>query len=182
MKPVRIGKTLVTLVVGLFWAAPLWAESVYRQHQQVAYATVLSAQPIEQSFVERVPREECWSEPVVETERHRSSATGTILGGIIGAAVGNRLGHNKSNKRVGAVAGALLGASIGNDISSRHHRASRHYREQTQCRTVYDEIEQSRTVGYRVKYRYNGQTYTTQTRHHPGDTLKLQLTFAPVEE
>ncbi|MCG8671543.1 MAG: glycine zipper 2TM domain-containing protein [Pseudomonadales bacterium] len=146
------------------------------------YGTVLSASPITKIISYHEPRQQCWVETVERGGHQEYSATGTILGGVIGAAIGNRVGHKKRNKQVGAVAGALLGASIGNDISRRN--APRHggYSEQVEkCKVVNEYVEEEQVVGYKVSYRYQGETYTTRTQNHPGDTIKLKLSVTPVE-
>lgn len=146
------------------------------------YATVLSATPITKIFRYQEPRQECWVETVHHPGRREHSATGTILGGVIGAAIGNHLGHKRPNKQVGAVAGALLGASIGNDISRKHARHHGGYSEQVEkCQTVHDTVEEERVVGYRISYRYRGNTYHTRTERDPGDTIKVKLSITPVE-
>ena len=146
------------------------------------YATVLAAKPITKTFSYQQPRQECWIETVQRPAHREHNATGTILGGVIGAAIGNKLGHKKRNKQVGAVAGALLGASIGNEIGRKNARTYGGYSEQVEkCQTVQETIEEERVVGYDVSYRYQGKTYYTTTSHHPGDTIKLQLSVTPVE-
>ena len=145
------------------------------------YGTVLDSRPIVEVFRHKEPQERCWDEKVVHRRDHRKSATSTILGGIIGAAIGNKVGHGRDNKRIGAVAGAVLGASIGNDVG-RNHRKSRHYVSVEQrCSTVYEEIEEERVIGYKVKYRYAGQTYTTQTTRAPGHSIRLRVSVEAVE-
>lgn len=154
-----------------------------RPHEHFEFATVLSATPIKEIIRQQQPEQQCWQQPVaVQRERREHhSATNAIVGGIIGAAIGNQLGHHKRNKQVGAVAGALLGASIGNDLGRPAHAGyTTHYRQELQCNTVYRQVEEERIVGYRVRYRYQGQTFTTQTAEHPGDTLRLRVSMEPV--
>lgn len=180
MKTILVALSVSALVGGSVVSAAVRAEShTSSTNAQYQYATVLSAKPITEIIVRSEPQQECWQEPVVEYHRNQGSHTSTLLGGLIGAAVGNRLGHHKQNKKVGAVAGALLGASIGHDLG-RNQASASSYSEQTQCRTVYRSIEEERVVGYRVRYRFNGETYSTQTPQHPGDSLRLRITHEPV--
>lgn len=151
------------------------------------YAKVLEAKPITQTVRVSSPQEECWQEEVVHEDSKPRSATGAILGGIVGAAVGNELGHKKSNKRVGAVAGAILGSSIGHNASRNNERNSSHRGNHHQqvsveerCRTFNNYHEEERVTGYNVLYRYNGDTYSTVTTKHPGDSLKLRVAITPV--
>lgn len=179
MKNILVAISVASLVGGSVASAAVRAESQGRSEKtHYQYATVLSAKPIKEIFVRSEPQQECWQEPVVEHHRNQGSHTSTLLGGLIGAAVGNKLGHRKQNKKVGAVAGALLGASIGHDIG-RNRASASSYSEQTQCRTVYRSVEEERVVGYRVRYRFNGETYSTQTPQHPGDSLRLRITHEP---
>lgn len=147
------------------------------------YASVVEVEPITHTVRVSTPRKECWQEQVVhEKSRHRS-ASGAILGGIIGAALGNELGHKKSNKRVGAVAGAILGSSIGNNISRNggHRRNHGLYTSvEERCRTYNDYHEEERVSGYNVRYRYNGETYSTVTSRDPGDSIKLKVSITPI--
>lgn len=34
-------------------------------------------------------------------------------------------------------------------------------------------------VGYRVKFRYNGQTFWTRTHRHPGDRIPVRVSVEP---
>lgn len=142
------------------------------------YGQVLRAKPIYETHRTSVPRQSCWQEQVTHRSRSNSS-TGTIVGGIIGAAVGHELGHKKRNKQIGAVAGAVLGSSIGYDLTrGQRHQPVHSTRER--CETVYEEHSERVIVGYRVKYRYNGQVYRTRTDRHPGDRVKLKVSVTPV--
>jgi uncharacterized protein YcfJ len=160
-----------------------------RDHQQhrhgpsahYEYGRVIKAKPIYETRVTSTPRQSCWQEQVTTHRQSGSnSSTGTIVGGIIGAAVGHELGHKKRNKQIGAVAGAVLGSSIGYDLTrgKRHSRPVHSTRER--CETVYDEHSDRVVVGYRVKYRYNGQIYRTRMDRHPGDRIKLKVSVTPV--
>ncbi|MDO6461671.1 hypothetical protein Q4485_13255 [Granulosicoccaceae sp. 1_MG-2023] len=40
---------------------------------------------------------------------------------------------------------------------------------------------QKHISGYKVTYRYNGRTYHTFTRHHPGTRLSLAVNIRPLE-
>lgn len=163
---------------GLLLTASVQAEPASRYE----FGTVLESHPIMEISRHQEPRQQCWDESVVYQERRRhQSATGTILGGIIGAAIGNKVGHGKSNKRVGAVAGAVLGATIGNDVSRKGRHGHSYQAVEQRCRTVYDVVEEERVVGYKVKYRYAGHTYTTETAKDPGSSLRLKVSIEPME-
>ena len=168
---------ILLVAVGLFLVASVQADPVSRYE----FGTVLESHPIMEISRHQEPRQQCWDEAVVYQERRHQSATGTILGGIIGAAIGNKVGHGRSNKRVGAVAGAVLGATIGNDISRKGRHGHNYQAVEQRCRTVYDVVEEERVVGYKVKYRYAGHTYTTETAKDPGSSLRLKVSVEPME-
>ncbi len=164
-------------VTGVLLAVSVQADPASRYE----FGTVLESHPIMAVSRLQEPRQQCWDEPVVFQERRRQSATGTILGGIIGAAIGNKVGHGRSNKRVGAVAGAVLGATIGNDISRKGRHGHSYQAVEQRCRTVYEVVEEERVIGYNVKYRYAGHTYTTETEKDPGSSLRLKVSIEPME-
>lgn len=173
--------------VGTVYAGPAYTESGYEAQgygepaSRYEFGTVVESHPIMQIYRHKEPQQQCWDEPVTYQSRRKESATGTILGGIIGAAIGNGVGHGRDNKRIGAVAGAVLGASIGNDLSRKGRHGRTHQSVEQRCRTVYEEVEEERVVGYQVKYRYAGHTYTTETAQDPGNSIKLKVTVMPVE-
>lgn len=149
------------------------------------YAQVKKVTPIYKTVEHRVPHRECWVETVrTEKPRRHNSATGTLVGGVIGGAIGHAVGHGNSNKKVGAVVGTLLGMSVGNDISrqSRHNNNSHQqvsYNDVERCETTYRYETEEKLSGYRVSYRYHGQTYTTRTRKHPGDRIRIAVNIKP---
>jgi uncharacterized protein YcfJ len=146
------------------------------------YAKVVDAQPIYQTVEYDTPERKCWTESVAYQKPHSTSGTGTILGGIIGAAIGNGLGHKKSNRRVGAVAGAVLGASIGSDISRKNSgHSTTEYRDQKHFEVTHRIRKEEELIGYRVTYKYHGQTYQTRTDKHPGKELKIAVNVQPTE-
>ena len=173
--------------IGLIFAIsgsvePVYAEQGYTESaSRYEYGTVVESHPIMQIYRHKEPQQQCWDEPVTYQQRRNQSATGTILGGIIGAAIGNGVGHGRDNKRIGAAAGAVLGASIGNDLSGKGRHGRAHQSIEQRCRTVYESVEEERIVGYQVKYRYAGHTYTTETAQDPGNSIRLKVTVEPVE-
>ncbi|MBN0988468.1 glycine zipper 2TM domain-containing protein [Amphritea pacifica] len=181
MKKIIAGSLiLLGLASGMAQADPRFKEK--RHHQE--FARVTHVEPIVVQTERRIPRRECWEEDVrYETPaHHRKSYTGPILGGIIGGAIGNELGAGQDNKKVGAVVGAVLGASIGNDISrNSHHRGNNvEYRTETRCNVQHDIEYYERVTGYKVTYRYNGQTYQTRMDHDPGDRIRVRVSVSPV--
>lgn len=153
----------------------------------IDYAKVTHVEPIFETLVHSVPKEQCWNERVRSRKDYRpESTTPVLLGALIGGAIGNELGHRKRNKQVGAVVGGLLGGSIGQDIardSRRHHnhQHTNHYETIERCEVSYDRHEEQSVVGYDVTYLYHGNKYTTQTDRHPGKKVKVQISVLAVE-
>lgn len=113
----------------------------------------------------------------------------TVVGSLIGGAVGNQFGGGRGKDAL-TVLGAIAGARIAN--RPRHHAYDdsefvyRRYPDSheepisvEQCtqteRTRY--VEQ--ITGYRVRYRYNGETYTKTTSEHPGKRIPLEVRVTP---
>ena len=142
-------------------------------------ARVIWARPIYETVEVARPVEECRTERVVHRGRRAHSYTGTIAGGIIGGVVGNQIGRG-SGRTILTVAGGLLGASIGHDLSNRSVRRPRVTRKEV-CEVVEHYEEREQIVGYRVKYRYNGQTFITRTQEHPGKRIRIRVKVKPVD-
>jgi uncharacterized protein YcfJ len=78
--------------------------------------------------------------------------------------------------------GAVLGGSIGNDIGRRQQGYGQPVRYGTEevCATQYEERAEQRLTGYRVTYRYAGETYTTTMDRDPGSSLRVRVDVTPV--
>lgn len=173
-----IGARMLTLVV----AATLVPTTALADGRY-QYARVLSSDPIYETVSYTVPVEECRQEPVAyPQDRGRASATGPIVGAIIGGALGNAVGHKKRNKQVGTAVGAILGGSIGADIARRHRQQNAYTRYGTEqvCSVYHEERFEEELTGYRVTYRYGGETYSTTLDHDPGDSLRVRVHVTPV--
>ena len=87
-------------------------------------------------------------------------------------------GHGKT---VLTIAGAITGASIGTQIAHGNNDDYSSHRVQ-RCHTT----DQSRIVedidGYRVTYRYNGETFTKRTSTRPGKRIPINVRVTPYEE
>ncbi len=133
------------------------------------YAEVVQADPIIEVVRDPVLREVCHNVPGTQK---RKSVTPHILGGIIGGVLGNQIGSG-SGRTVATIAGAVLGTSLGAD-----HSRKRRDSDVKHCELTEDYREHERVAGYRVKYRYDGELRTAETRKHPGKYLKLELRVA----
>lgn len=49
------------------------------------------------------------------------------------------------------------------------------------CRTVKRYEPRQQLIGYRVDYRYEGQTFTTRTRGNPGRFIRVRVDVDPVD-
>ena len=156
-------------------------------------ARVRSAQPLTESI--NVPRQECsrhWDdarpsrvnyEQPVPVQQHQIG--GAILGGIAGGVIGHQIGNGNGRKAataLGVMIGAVAGDRLANpggaiSLDDRPQELSR--RPEMRCHTVYE--QQSRITGYQVNYEYRGQSFTTTTRHHPGEFLRVRVSVDPVE-
>lgn len=114
--------------------------------------------------------------PVTSCHRvnYRRSAHQNGASTVVGALVGGVIGHAVGNNEASTVAGAIIGGSIAHNVS--HHRPRTH----RQCESQYESRRKVRKItGYKVKYRYHGETYKTFMKHHPGDRIKVRVRVNP---
>jgi uncharacterized protein YcfJ len=170
--------TLAAWIVGLSamlaagWAAADWDRGFDDT------ARVISATPVYETVRVYRPVEECWNERIVR--RAPGSRVGTVAGAVVGGVVGNQVGHRR-NRAATTVAGTLLGAAIGRSVS-RYRDEPRYVTEERRCELVDNYETEERLAGYRVKYRYNGRTFVTRTRDHPGKRIPVRIGVHPVED
>lgn len=144
-------------------------------------ARVVNVSPIYKTVRISTPYRECWNEErVVHHNGHNSSATPVVIGGLLGGVIGSRFGKGRG-KDVATVAGVLLGASIANDMRrNRYHGGGSHVVEEQVCQTSHEYTEEERVDGYKVRYRYKGNTYVTRMDDHPGKRIKVHVQISPV--
>lgn len=151
--------------------------------QEPAFMDRARVQRVEPQYeTVQAPREECTSQWVSEARPVAGDRnyTGVVVGGIAGGILGNQVGKGHGRDAAtaaGAVIGALAGDRIANQNAQPVYREGE--REVRSCRTVYD--QQTRVNGYRVTYDYNGHSYTTITREHPGQSMAVRVSVTPVE-
>ncbi|MBL1320683.1 MAG: glycine zipper 2TM domain-containing protein [Methylophaga sp.] len=125
------------------------------------------------------PQRECWQEQQYRPNQNQhKSYTSTIAGSIVGGVVGNQFGGG-SGKKIMTVAGALLGGSVGRDYNHNNSQQHSNYNTVEQCRVTERYHDEERSDGYRVTYRYNGQSYTTRMDHHPGKRIPVEVSVRP---
>ncbi len=147
-------------------------------HQGPARARVERVVPVVTHVTVPSSREECWSEPVVVRHPGSGSYTPMIVGGIIGGVVGNQVGKG-TGKDVATVAGAALGASVGRDIYGGPRGGGSTVHHEQRCRTVDTSYTEERVDGYRVRYRYQGDSHWARMDHDPGDWVRVGVDVRP---
>ncbi|MFK7888626.1 MAG: glycine zipper 2TM domain-containing protein [Gammaproteobacteria bacterium] len=175
------------------YRAPAYSQSAerYRTVRTTArteydFARVLDVEPIVRYVTVNVPRRECWDENVVVERRRRTNGAGngsagaTIAGGLLGGVIGRQVGGG-SGRDAMTVVGAILGSAIGNQSTrtNRDDRDDARYDTVQRCETVSEAREEERIDGYHVTYLYNGREYTTRTRNHPGERIRVRVTVNP---
>lgn len=152
--------------------------ATHRTHVEVP---VTEVEPLVRVVTHKIPHETCRDERVrVEYARRGRSATPSILGALIGGALAGSLGHNSRAQPAIAVAGAVLGASVGSNIGRSKIRGHYYVTEQ-RCQIDYELRDEENIIGYRVSHLYGDNIYQTDTRDHPGKTIKLWVELSPVD-
>ena len=141
-------------------------------------AEVVQAQPLYAAVQVAVPVTECWMERVAHPGAGRGAYAAPVVGGIIGGVVGNRLAGG-GDRTAMTVAGTLLGASVGHNLGPA--RRPPVVSDVRRCRTVNRYERRQQLVGYRVDYRYEGQTFSTRTGTHPGRFIRVRVDVDPVD-
>ncbi len=193
----KTGSIYRLIGIGLLGASlGVQADPYYRPHEAresagshgfYTYARVVEVEPLLRYVQVPDSYRECHEAPVTRYERYREpgseSYTPLILGGIVGGVVGNQFGKG-SGRTALTVAGTLLGGSLGRDYREDHHRhvASRPYQGiEQRCEVHRSYHQEERDDGYRVSYRYQGQTFTTHTDHRPGRRIRVLVKVTPAE-
>jgi uncharacterized protein YcfJ len=130
-----------------------------RRHPRKRQGRVLKVKPIIKTVSVPVTKERCRS-------RHGNNNAGaTLVGAVIGGIVGNQFGHG-DGKVAMTIIGSVTGAAVGHEAGKGRHGKGR-------CSTSTRYVERDKVVGYRVKYRYHGDTYWTRTKTHPGKYIEV---------
>ena len=69
-----------------------------------------------------------------------------------------------------------IAPTIGEDI----RRQTRLWQQQRRCSIVTEQREREHLTGYRVTYRYGGETETTVLPYDPGPQLRLNVSLSPI--
>jgi uncharacterized protein YcfJ len=163
-------------------AAPAFAQaSPQAEATIVENARVRSAVPVYSEV--QVPRTECTTQTVM-TEKPASPQGPNMVGVGLGAVAGGLLGHTVgggNGKTAATAVGAVAGALVGNEVASRgaSAQAERTPSQVQNCKTVNE--TQSRLMGYRVRYEWNGREFESMVRGNPGKTIPVRVSAVPVE-
>lgn len=144
----------------------------------IEQARVIDAQPVYETVEVAYPVTECWTERVIRNDHGHGNYAAPITGGIVGGLLGHRLGKGRGRAPL-AVVGTLLGASIGHEYNASHSRRRPVVDHVRRCETVDRYEQQQKVTGYHVKYRYDGQTFYTQTSEHPGQRIPVRVSVSP---
>lgn len=156
-------------------------------------ARVIATHPVYEQIP--VTREECWNDRQRGYEERRVTRTdtgapigpGTVLGAIVGGVAGHQMGRGRGNDAA-TVGGAIVGGLIGNQVDRDNaggppvtevERVPVE-RDVRRCRTV-DEVREA-TVGYDVRYEYNGRQFVTRMPSDPGRFVRVHVELQPVIE
>ena len=142
-------------------------------------AEVVQAQPLYRNVQVAVPARECWTERVVQGGHPQAAYTGPLVGGVIGGVVGHSLARGGARTPM-TVAGTLIGSSLGRRLGAVSYPAPTLV-DVRRCQTVRRYEPRQQIVGYRVDYRYEGQTFSTRTQRHPGRIIRVRVEVDPVD-
>jgi uncharacterized protein YcfJ len=142
-------------------------------------AEVIQVEPLYRAVRVVRPVNECWTERVVQGNRRQGGYAGPVVGGILGGVLANRLIRGGGRTPM-TVAGSLIGAAIGQRVSTVSPRPPA-MASVRRCQTVKRYEPRQQLIGYRVDYRYEGQTFTTRTRGNPGKFIRVRVDVDPVD-
>lgn len=158
-----------------------WDHDDYRgrvERDHVERARVVRVEPIRE--VERVPTSyrDCYDQQRRHYARGPGNGAGTVMGAVVGGVVGNHIGDRHSRPAT-TVLGAVVGGLLGNELG--RGRGQSYTTVERNCDYTRAYTEQTRTIGYRVTYRYQGQLYTQQMDHDPGDWVRVHVDVTPLD-
>ena len=161
------------------------ALSVCAQAQEVTYAPVISATPVERQFTSYELTEPVCTVVQVPVERRvpvyrdvpvRDTAS-PLLGMIVGAAIANQALRGSDARPIGTMMGASLGYSaMDGNVGSRRvveYQTEIHYENRQSCNRRSELVTRNVIDGYRVVYEFQGQHRTIMMKTNPGTYVKV---------
>jgi len=182
MKKLLISASVISILT-------LSSTSVFadRHHQRNAgfedTARVTHVEPIYTTIRVSTPQRECYQRPHHYRSNyrpHQQSYTSTIAGGLIGGVLGNQFGKGHG-KTAMTIAGTLLGGSVGRDANYQSRTSQYNRYDDEQCQVSERYHQEERIDGYRVTYKYQGRSYTTQMDHDPGRRIPIEVSVRPIQ-
>ena len=170
-------RIMTALAIGISAAA--FSGAALSEHGFIGKAKVINAEPLYDTVEVAHPTTECWTERVTRNDHRRGDYVAPIVGGILGGVAGHQFGRG-SGKTAPTLAGTLIGASLGQGHNRSRHRQRPVVDHVRRCETVDRYEQQQQLTGYRVKYRYEGQTYYTETAEHPGKHIPVRVNVSPL--
>lgn len=167
-KPIVFGSIIAALGI----AGGVAVGSYQSSEDGPRYADIVSVDPIVQTT--STPRQECKNVTVTRQrpvqDDHRIA--GTAIGAIVGGVVGNQFGGG-SGKKIMTAAGAVGGGVAGNQVQQQMQQGDTYQTTEQRCSTVNDSKDE--TVGYDVRYRYDGEVREAKLDDKPdGDRVLMR--------
>jgi len=123
--------------------------------------------------------------PMAGSDTGRTMAT--VIGGVLGAVVGSQVGGGSGRFATSAI-GTMVGGIAGREV---YEAGQRDRMQRSGAVTVCDPVAvgaygddagpRDGVSAYDVTYEYAGREYTTRTRYHPGDTIRVRVDVTPDE-
>jgi uncharacterized protein YcfJ len=151
------------------------------------------------AVIEQIPvdREQCWNDRVRGYEERRVTRSdtgaaigpGTVLGAVVGGVIGHQFGSSSGGRDRGTAAGAIVGGLVGNQIDRDNGAVGDRTtevervpveRDVKRCRTIHEVREA--TVGYDVRYEYQGRQFLARMPRDPGRFIAVHVDVQPVGE
>lgn len=167
-KPIIIGGVIAALGI----AGGIAVGSYQSSESGPRYAEIVSVEPIVQTT--DTPREVCKNVTVTHQRpaKDENRIAGTAIGAIVGGVVGNQFGGG-SGKKIMTAAGAVGGGVAGNQVQQQMQQGDTYQTTEQRCSTVNDSKEE--TVGYDVRYRYDGAVHEAKLDEKPdGDRVLMR--------
>lgn len=148
-------------------------------HVEPIYRTVTTTRPVRECSEEEVYRPVSYDEGYGDSG---NTALGMIVGGVLGGALGHNISRHGDN---GKIVGAVVGSAIGHEVAQRNRGRHGRYQDyrprwEERCHTVSERYTEEKLDGYRVTYRYHGQSFTTRMDRDPGSRIKVRVRVTPV--
>ena len=167
-------KILITFALAMAMSNPAFAHHINKQ--KTVPAEIISVEPIFEHATSHIPRQSCSyvKVPIYQTvQRQGDASQGALLGMILGGIIGKELTGDNGGRNAGVVIGGLVGA----DKSAGKEQIITGYKDQKQCKTVYDQITNKVVTAYKIVFSYDGMqgTATTGHKYNVGDKINVNL-------